>query len=131
MGKTSRMVAAIVAIGGGVVFAAQAPAPSLRTDVQPIFDRECTGCHGVKRARSKLDLSAANANKALVNAASAEVPSMMRVAPGTPEQSYLWLKLDGRASQGKGMPRGVFSWKRLSDADLAVIKSWIESGAAE
>ena len=111
--------------------AAESAAPTLKTDVQPIFEMACTDCHGAKRAKAKLDLSAASARGALVNHPADQVPQMMRVKPGDPESSYLWHKLQHKAAKGKGMPRGIFSAKRLPEAQLEVIRKWIEAGAPE
>jgi hypothetical protein len=111
--------------------AAEDPKPTLKTDVQPIFDMACADCHGVKHQRSKLNLSAATSYKALINVASDEVPKLVRVKPGDLENSYLWQKLQNKAAKGKGMPRTIFSTKRLPDAQLEVIRKWIEAGAPE
>ncbi len=110
---------------------AEAAAPSLKTDVQPIFDMACADCHGVKHQRAKLNLSPATIKEQLVNHASDEVPQMLRVKPGDLDGSYLWLKLQNKAPKGKGMPRGIFSSKRLPDAQLEVIRKWIEAGAPD
>ncbi len=112
---------------------AEGPAapPTLKNDVQMIFDMACTDCHGVKHQRGKLNLSAPVARQSLVNQASDEVPTMMRVKPGDLEHSYLWLKLQNKAAKGKGMPRGIFSSKRLPEDQLEVIRKWIEAGAPD
>jgi cytochrome c553 len=111
--------------------AATDAAPTLKTDVQPIFDRECTRCHGEKKQKARLNLSAATARQALVNQPADEVPELMRVTPGDPERSYLWQKLQHKAAKGKGMPRGIFTARRLPEAQLEVIRKWIEAGAPE
>jgi hypothetical protein len=110
---------------------AQNPAPTLKTDVQPIFDMECADCHGAKSPKAKLNLSAATAKQALINVPSDEVPQLVRVKPGDPDNSYLWQKLQHTAAKGKGMPRTTFSSKRLPDAQLDVIRQWIQAGAPE
>jgi hypothetical protein len=66
-----------------------------------------------------------------VNAPSDQVPQVVRVKPGDPEGSYLWLKLQHKAAKGRGMPRGIFTSKRLPEAELEIIKRWIEAGALE
>ena len=120
----------VLGLAAGLATAlAQDPAVGLGTTVQPIFDRECVKCHGTKEKKSKLDLSAGEAYKSLVGVPSREVPETLRVKPGDPEQSYLWLKLNHSASEGSGMPKGIFFSKNLSDQDLATIRAWIVSGA--
>jgi mono/diheme cytochrome c family protein len=111
--------------------AAENAAPTLKTDVQPIFDMACADCHGVKHQRGKLNLSPATARQQLVDHPSDEVPQLMRVKPGDLEGSYLWQKLQNKAAKGKGMPRGIFTSKRLPEAQLEVIRKWIEAGAPE
>ena len=96
--------------------------------MQPIFDRECVKCHGAKEKKAKLDLSAPESYKALVNMPSGEVPATLRVKAGNPEQSYLWLKLDHRSEEGSGMPKGLFSSRRLAQKDLDIVRSWIAAG---
>lgn len=114
-----------------ITLAAVPPAPSYSKDVQPIFDKACVDCHGAKKAKAKLNLDAAVALKGLVDVPSEQVPGTVRVKPGDPEQSYLWLKLDHRAKEGDGMPKGMFGAKKLPQADLDLIKAWIEGGAKE
>jgi len=116
---------------GAVTAEGTAPAPTLKNDVQMIFDMACTDCHGEKHQKSKLNLSPATAKQALINQPSDEMPKLMRVKPGDLEGSYLWQKLEGKAAKGKGMPRGIFSSKRLPDAQLEVIRKWIEAGAPD
>lgn len=110
---------------------AEPPAPSYSKDVQPIFDKACVECHGAKKAKAKLNLDAAVALKSLVDVPSEQVPGTVRVKPGDPEQSYLWLKLDHRSKEGDGMPKGMFGAKKLPQAELDLIKAWIAGGAKE
>jgi hypothetical protein len=110
---------------------AEGAPPTLKKDVQMIFDMACADCHGVKHQKAKLNLSPATAKQALINQPSDEMPKLMRVKPGDPENSYLWQKLQNKAAKGKGMPRTIFSTKRLPDDQLEVIRKWIEAGAPE
>jgi hypothetical protein len=119
--------AGIVMVAVGAL--AQGVAPSYVEGVQPIFDRECVKCHGTKERKGKLDLGAPDSYKALVNVPSREAPATLRVKPGDPEQSYLWLKLEHRTEEGSGMPKGFFSAKRLSQKDLDTVRDWIAAGA--
>ncbi|MEW5764751.1 MAG: c-type cytochrome domain-containing protein [Acidobacteriota bacterium] len=113
----------------GVALWPDAPVPSFRDKIQPILDRECVECHGPKRAKARLDLSAGRAHSNLVGVPSSERPEILRVKPGDPEASYLWLKLDHRAPEGSGMPKGLFLSRRLSREDLDLIRLWIQAGA--
>lgn len=123
----SILLAGVVATGVASAFA-ESPGWSLAS-VQPIFDKECVKCHGPEKQKAKLDLSPGLAYKSLVNTPSKEDPTLMRVRPGDPDQSYLWLKLEHKTSEGDGMPKGFFGSRRLSQKDLDAIKAWIASGA--
>jgi len=102
---------------------------SYKADVEPIFLAECNDCHGAKRPKKGLDLSAGVGYDTLVGKPANEVPDLLLVKPGDPDGSYLWHKLEHTATEGKGMPRTMFSSKKLSDDQLALIERWIAGGA--
>lgn len=108
---------------------AQPTGVSFAKDVQPILDRECAKCHDAKEHKGKLDLGPEVAYKNLVNVPSAEVETLMRVKPGDPAASYLWLKLEHTTQKGSGMPKGLFWARNLPEKDMDVVKAWIEGGA--
>lgn len=90
----------------------------------------CVECHnpnGVAFRAVGLDMSAAGTFDSLVGVASRQKPTLLRVAPGDPENSYLIHKLEGRTDIiGVRMPqRGPF----LSAGQIAIIRRWIELGA--
>jgi hypothetical protein len=91
--------------------------------------RTCVTCHTsagrVPAAGLSLEPAVAYAN--LVNARSVERPTLLRVAPGDPDNSYMIHKLEGRADiVGVRMPiQGPF----LSEGQMTVIRRWIELGA--
>jgi len=64
----------------------------------------------------------------LVNVPSSEVPSILRVDPGNPDDSYLVQKIEGTASVGEQMPLGG---PVLPDEQIAAIRQWITDGALE
>ncbi len=103
-------------------------AGSHAVDIQPIWDADCTLCHGSRTASGDLDLSG-NGYDDLVNVASGQLSSMDRVAPGDTATSYLWHKLRGThldvGGSGTAMPKAA----PLSAADLATIEGWILGGA--
>lgn len=106
---------------------------SFRDDVQPIFTRTCAlaGCHGGGALGFPLDLSPGTAYGQLVDVPSIESP-LDRVEPGAPDLSYLVHKLQGTYDAAGGaccrMPLGQAA---LPDAEIGVIRSWIEQGAAD
>ena len=62
----------------------------------------------------------------LVNVPSLEVPSMLRVEPGNPDDSYLIQKIEGTAAVGGRMPLGG---QALPPDTIAAIRQWITDGA--
>lgn len=112
-------------------------AVSFGVDLRFIFDRNCayTGCHFPPDAepneegQAGMDLTADAAYGAIVNVPSDEVPTMMRIAPGDPEGSYLYLKLNDRQAEvggtGTRMPTELF----LSQPEIEKFESWILAGA--
>jgi len=116
---------------GALVLLAVPKEISFSRDVKPVLQKECISCHGMKRKKADLDLSGDSALKNLLDVPSSQVPGMVRVKPGDPEQSYFWLKLDHRAQKGGGMPKVFFFSKRLHQDQLDLIKAWITGGAKE
>ena len=76
-----------------------------------------------------LNMQVGSAYKNLVNVKSAESP-LMRVAPGTPDKSYIVNKLLGTQGQidgsGAQMPYGA---PPLSQSQIDLIRQWITQGA--
>lgn len=97
---------------------------SFATDIQPIFDANCLGCHGAG-ASAGLDLRAATSYTLLVNAASTSYTGA-RVVPGDPHVSVLYQKLEGDPATGARMP---FGGEALPPAQRLLIHDWIEQGA--
>jgi hypothetical protein len=95
-----------------------------------LFTPTCavSGCHTGAAAPQGLRLDEANSYSLLVDVASAEVPSILRVAPGDPDNSYLIQKLEGTASVGEQMPLGG---PALPQASVDVIRQWITDGAID
>ncbi|MBV8503169.1 MAG: hypothetical protein JO006_15815 [Paucibacter sp.] len=93
-----------------------------------VFTPICSACHAGGSAPEGLRLDAANAYALTVNVSSVEVPSMKRIAPGNPDQSYLVQKIEGHASVGARMPYGG---PYLDDATIATIRLWISQGAVQ
>jgi hypothetical protein len=92
-------------------------------DVQAIFDNRCSGCHvGGALGGLSLDKGADE----IVSVPALELPSMNRIEPGDPSQSYLWLKLTDQHEQAGGsggaMPLGG---NMLPQGELDTIEAWI------
>jgi hypothetical protein len=92
-----------------------------------IFTPICTKCHIGAGAPEGLQLDAAHSYSLLVGVPSAEVPTLLRVDPGSPDSSYIILKLQGSPGiVGAQMP---FGGPYLDTATIAVIRQWITNGA--
>ena len=91
-----------------------------------VFNDSCIGHHGDHATDADLDLRDGQSFSNLVNQQSIQV-ALDLVEPNDAENSYLIHKLDGRAGiVGDRMPpAGPF----LSQADIDVIKQWINAGA--
>ena len=108
--------------GGGVSFAA---------DVQPIFNAHCA-CHltatGAPQGESLLE---GMAYSMIVGVPATELPTMNRIEPGQPDDSFLIIKIDDGSSNvglrvGDRMPRGMAP---LSPGEIATIRQWVTEGA--
>jgi hypothetical protein len=99
--------------------------PVLR--VKEEIDQVCSsvdGCHGA--GAGNLALSFGNEFATMINVRSYEVPTMYRVLPFHPEQSYVYLKLACDAGiDGGCMPLG----SKLDPQLVQVFHDWIEAGA--
>lgn len=83
-------------------------------------------CHGV--ASGDLTLNADKAYQELLDEPSSQIPTMMRVVPGKPDESYLMWKLEAHEGiVGDPMPPGG----ALEDGRLEAIRQWIEDGAEQ
>ena len=100
--------------------------PSFASDIQDIFNRNCTSsiCHGSTKS-ADLDLRSGTAHSQLVGVTATTEP-IGRVISGDANGSYLIIKLEGRQSAGDRMPRGQ---SPLDNIDLQNIKNWINQGA--
>jgi hypothetical protein len=100
--------------------------PTFASIQHNVFTPVCTACHAGAAAPRGLRLDADNSHAQLVGVTSDEVASLLRVAPGDPDASYLVHKLEGSAAVGARMPLGG---PYLDAATMAVIRQWIGRGA--
>jgi hypothetical protein len=64
----------------------------------------------------------------LVNVSAVQVPSLMRVKPGDPDNSYMVHKIEGRPGiVGRRMPFDGPPY--LTDGQILILRRWIEQGA--
>ena len=98
---------AFVAIASGADFAA---------DIEPIFRENCYVCHGEQQQLGQLRLDSRRV-------ATSPGPSGSRLVPHDAAASSLYRRVAG-VGDGNRMPMGG----QLSDAEVALIKTWIEAG---
>src|SRR6185295_16813120 len=82
---------------------------SYPNNIAPILARSCglAGCHVPPIVNAGLDLTPAKAYDQMVNVNSSQVPSLKRIKPGDPDNSYLLRKITpGSEIQGVLMPNG-------------------------
>jgi predicted CxxxxCH...CXXCH cytochrome family protein len=92
-----------------------------------IFTPTCgtIACHSTIAQQEQLVLST-NAWANTVNVPSVEMPSLKRVTPGDPSNSYLYRKITGSGITGDRMPQSL---PPLSDAQIKLVRDWIRRGA--
>jgi hypothetical protein len=100
--------------------ASDPPAMMLTADFDSIqaniFTPICAGCHSGANPAANLNLDAAHSYNDLVNVPSTEEPTLDRVNPGDPTDSYLVIHLQ---KDGDGAPAG----------DIPFVVQWIQDGA--
>jgi len=102
---------------------------SFATDVRPIFEATCGGgsCHGTAGAAGNLVLAGADPYSDLINVTSFGYDPAVRVVPGDPEASVLYLKLVGTIPFVPAMPLGG----SIDPALTEKIRLWIDEGALD
>lgn len=96
-------------------------------DIQPVFDTNCTGCHGVG-GNAGLNLNPGVSYGNIVNVPSSQMPNLMRIKPGNPANSYLIRKIKGEGISGGRMPLGR---SPLSAAVIGKFETWVNEGAQD
>jgi hypothetical protein len=91
-----------------------------------VFNPSCITCHSGAAAPLGLRLDEQNSYTSLVGVSSQQDGSLLRVAPGAPDQSYLVRKLEGTASVGGRMPLGGVP---IPQATIDFVRQWIFDGA--
>ena len=100
-------------------------APTLTSLQANLFDPFCVTCHSGASAPLGLQLGDGSSFNNLVGVRSRQT-SLLRVAPGDPDGSYLIRKLEGTASEGELMPLGG---PRLPQSTIDFARQWITDGA--
>ncbi len=100
--------------------------PSLQAN---IFGAICTNCHTGAQAPVGLVLDCGQSYDMLVGILSVERDDLYRVNPGSPDDSYLVMKLEGAIGiVGDQMPLGMTP---LTQEQIDAVRAWIAAGASE
>src|SRR5205807_5241213 len=103
---------AAIALAAFALPAAAQRDPLFKTEILPVLEKSCVGCHGPQRKMAKLDLSSFSGM--MEGSASGPV-----IAPGKPERSLMW-----KLIENDQMPQGG----KLTVAEKQLIKSYIQYG---
>ena len=106
----------LLAIAPTFLIAQPAGKVSFSKDVAPLLTQRCMDCHGREPLMANLDLRTRDG--ALKGAKHGPV-----IVPGNAAASHLYRRLIGEETPP--MPLGG----RLTDAEIAIVKAWIDSGA--
>ena len=97
-----------------------------------VFTPICAQCHAGAGAPEGMQLSAGVSYGMIVNVPSQEQPSLLRIKPGDPDNSYLVQKIEGRAAVGAQMPDGCPATQPcLDQATIDQIRAWVGEGAPQ
>ncbi|MCA9565235.1 MAG: Ig-like domain-containing protein [Myxococcales bacterium] len=110
---------------GTVEVSRDLPVLSFETDVRPLFEARCGGCHGPDSALVQLDY------ETLSDRESSQIPGRDLVVPFAPETSYLLHKVltDYPDRRLDPMPPIWSADEGLSVEQQRVVEQWIVSGA--
>ena len=117
-------------VDGGLGLIFGVPAATFSSIQQTLLGPICAAqCHSGALAPQNLQLDAVNAYGNLVGVASAELPSLKRVQPNDPDNSYLYMKIIAGDARRLGvrMPRNGPPY--LSNEQIAAVRAWILAGA--
>ncbi len=137
----SSFYACLLPVGSGLGLSDSGDKPTsvFADKVQPIFTKNCVGCHhsggsgwsATGGSAGGLDLSTGNSYASLLGSGtgqtSFEVPGTLRVNPANADSSYIYQKIfSASPKSGVQMPQGG---PYLSTDDINTIKNWIADGA--
>lgn len=123
------LVRLLAAASSALAGEAATRSPHFTEDIAPIFNANCVACHMTGAEPGKMSLAPSKAYANLVGVASQE-SAFMRVKPGSPDGSYLLMKLSGthldHGGKGARMPLGGAP---LDEGVMQQLRRWIAEGA--
>jgi mono/diheme cytochrome c family protein len=120
--RSPRLLTALLLLAPAVASAQTVPVKgpvTYKDHVQALLRKHCANCHNPDKARADLDVTTFSA--LMTGGASGEA-----VKPGSPDQSLLY-KVTAHEAEPSMPPKQP----RIPDAELALLKKWIEGGAPE
>ena len=107
------------------------PNPSFSANVAPIFEKRCAvgGCHTFATHQAGLTLDATRAYNSLVGVPSSLRPSLVRVTPGQPSESWLVTMIGADDAARQNFSRMPLATQPLTSNQIGTIVRWIEQGA--
>jgi mono/diheme cytochrome c family protein len=116
-------IAGLVA-GAAALAAGGQTSPAVPDEVKALFKGHCVGCHKGVFAPRGMKLGADALPGSVLNVASKEKPDLKRIAPGSPETSYLLMKVRGAEGiSGKRMPPPPKT--PLTSDEIALLEKWV------
>lgn len=110
--------------------AVQAVASLYQREIAPMLTTSCASCHLTGAEAGNMSLVPDKAISTLVDVKAVGAPSLTRIVPGKPDESYLIMKLEGthieKGGSGAQMPFGA---PPLSPEKIAKLRQWISEGA--
>ena len=105
-----------------------APAATFSEIQDTIFTPTCAtaGCHSGSNPPDGLNLTTGMAYGDIVNVASVQMPALLLVEPGDPDNSYLVRKIQGAGIVANRMPLGGAP---LSQEAIDLVRQWVAEGA--
>jgi cytochrome c553 len=118
MTRNRLAVAVLIALSSGLRAQETAPPVDFARDIRPIFTRSCVSCHGPEKQKSgyRLDRKASGLGEASIGR-----PILVGHGADSPLIRYV----SGADPDLRMPPKGP----RLSDADVKLLRAWIDQGA--
>lgn len=119
--------------GGGASSSGGTAGAQFQAIQDQVFTPICAQCHAGAGAPEGMQLSAGVSYGMIVNVASQEQPTLLRIKPGDPDNSYLVQKIQGSPGiSGSRMPFGCpASQPCLDQATINLIRDWVTQGAPQ
>ena len=122
--KTAFLTSGFIALLG---FSASADPVNFNRDIRPLLSDRCFQCHGpdVKDREEDLRLDIPDGPEGALT----KRDDYFIIKPGEPEESELWWRITDDFEEDR-MPPPDAHKKPLTAEELALVKQWIEEGAA-